>query len=156
MPSSNPGRCHGTHDDVPPVAGVELRQLPLAIGAGGQRDAPVGMQVIDVVERQERVQRRVDRRRDAVLAERAQRIEGDHLVFVRFAAVAARSAVRACRDTAGRSPEAPIDRRSPPLPFTASTRTGSPVSGSGSVNFELVLPPPKFVMRRSAPSRFDR
>ena len=23
-------------------------------------------------------------------------------------------------------------------------------------NFELVFPPPKFVMRRSAPSRFDR
>ena len=46
------------------------------------------MQVIDVVERQERVQRRVDRRGDAVLAERAQRIERDHLVFVRLAAVA--------------------------------------------------------------------
>src|SRR5260221_12241814 len=54
------------------------------------------------------------------------------------------------------NPLAAIDRRSPPLPFTASTRTGSPVSGSGSVNFELVLPPPKLVMRRSAPRRFDR
>ena len=65
----------------------------------------------------------------------------------------ARSAVRACRDRARRSPDVPIDRRSPPLPFTASTRTGWPVSGSGSVNFELVLPPPKFVMRRSAPEQ---
>src|SRR5262249_59434509 len=43
-----------------------------------------------------------------------------------------------------------------PLPFTAITRTGSPVSGSGSSNFELVLPPPKLVIRRSAPRRFDR
>src|SRR6185295_1939110 len=49
-----------------------------------------------------------------------------------------------------------MDRKSPPLPFTARTRTGLPVSGSGSVNFELVFPPPKFVMRRSAPSRFER
>src|SRR5262245_36350956 len=49
-----------------------------------------------------------------------------------------------------------MDRRSPPLPLTAITRTGSPVNGSGSVNFELVFPPPKLVMRRSAPSRLDR
>src|SRR5206468_10888307 len=54
------------------------------------------------------------------------------------------------------NPLAAIDRRSPPLPFTASTRTDSPVNGSGRVNFELVLPPPKLVMRRSAPRRFDR
>src|SRR5207248_2829327 len=43
-----------------------------------------------------------------------------------------------------------------PLPFTAMTRTFSPVSGSRASNFALVLPPPKFVIRRSAPSRFDR
>src|SRR5690349_390613 len=36
------------------------------------------------------------------------------------------------------------------------TRRVSPVSGSGMSNFELVLPPPKLVMRRSSPSRFDR
>src|SRR5215467_14566025 len=54
------------------------------------------------------------------------------------------------------NPVAAIDRRSPPLPFTAMTRRGSPVRGSGRSNFELVLPPPKFVMRRSAPRRFER
>src|SRR6185503_10764639 len=54
------------------------------------------------------------------------------------------------------NPAGVIDRRSPPLPFTAITRAGSPVSGSGRTNFELVLPPPKLVMRRSAPSRLDR
>ncbi len=53
-------------------------------------------------------------------------------------------------------PAGPIDRRSPPLPFTAITRVGAPVNGSGSSNFELVLPPPKLVMRRSAPRRFER
>jgi hypothetical protein len=50
----------------------------------------------------------------------------------------------------------PIERRSPPLPLTAITRDGFPVSGSGSSNFELVLPPPKLVIRRSSPSRFER
>ena len=45
------------------------------------------MQVIDVIERQKRVQRRVDRRRDAVVAEGAERVVPDHLVFVGFAAV---------------------------------------------------------------------
>src|SRR5229473_1614038 len=53
-------------------------------------------------------------------------------------------------------PASVIDPRSPPLPLTASTRTASPVNGSGSSIFELVLPPPKFVIRKSAPSRFDR
>ena len=46
--------------------------------------------------------------------------------------------------------------RSPPEPFTHSTSTGSPVSGSISVTLELVLPPAKLVMRRSEPSRFER
>src|SRR5580658_6328864 len=46
--------------------------------------------------------------------------------------------------------------RSPPDPFTHKTSTGSPVSGSSSITFELVLPPAKLVMRRSEPSRFER
>jgi hypothetical protein len=58
------------------------------VGARRDRDRPVGVQVVDVRKRQERVQRRVDRRRHRVLAERAQRIQRDHLVFVRFAAIA--------------------------------------------------------------------
>src|SRR5690348_9689410 len=49
-----------------------------------------------------------------------------------------------------------MEPRSPPLPFTASTRTGSPVNGSGNSIFELVLPPPKLVIRKSAPSRLER
>src|SRR6267142_578077 len=49
-----------------------------------------------------------------------------------------------------------MDPKSPPLPFTASTLTDLPVNGSGNSIFELVLPPPKFVMRRSAPSKLER
>src|SRR6185503_3905930 len=54
------------------------------------------------------------------------------------------------------NPLVPIDRKSPPLPFTASTRAGRPDTGSVRSSFELVLPPPKFVMRKSAPSKLDR
>ena len=75
-------------DDAPAVARVELLEFPRAVRARRERDRPVGMQMIDVRKRQERVQRRVDRRRHAVVAERAQRIEADHLVFVRFTAIA--------------------------------------------------------------------
>ena len=75
-------------DDLAAVLLVELLEPGLAVGAGRERDRPVGMQVIDVRKGQERVQRRVDRGGDAVLAERAQRVEADHLVFERFAAIA--------------------------------------------------------------------
>ncbi len=74
--------------DAPAVLLVELVQLLLAIGARRQRDRPVGVQVVDVRERQEGMQRRIDRRRDAVLAERAERVVADHLVFVRLATIA--------------------------------------------------------------------
>ena len=66
-----PGPLPGHPDDPAAVLLVELAELLLAVGARRQRDRPVRMQVIDVVEGQKRVQRRIDRRRDAVLAERA-------------------------------------------------------------------------------------
>ncbi len=75
--------CHAPAEPV-----VELRELHPAVGAGRQRDRPVGVQVVDVRKRQERVQRRVDRGGDPVLAEGAERVQADHLVLVRFAAVA--------------------------------------------------------------------
>ena len=74
-------------DHAPAKSRVELRQLAFAVGARGQGDAPVGMQVIDMVERQEGVQRRVDRGGHPVLAERAQRVERHHRVFMRFTTV---------------------------------------------------------------------
>ena len=75
-------------DDAPAVSRVQLVEFSAAVGARRQGNRPVRVQMIDVVERQERVQRRIDRRGDAILAEGAERIERDHLVFVRFAPVA--------------------------------------------------------------------
>src|SRR5918994_5767523 len=46
--------------------------------------------------------------------------------------------------------------RSPPDPFTASTLRLSPVIGSSRSTLTEVLPPPKFVTRRSDPRRSDR
>src|SRR6266446_1654567 len=46
--------------------------------------------------------------------------------------------------------------RSPPLPFTQRICFVFPSSGSACSSFELVFPPPKFVIRRSEPSKFDR
>src|SRR5580692_1637806 len=46
--------------------------------------------------------------------------------------------------------------KSPPLPFTQRICFVFPSSGSTCSSFELVFPPPKFVIRRSEPSKFDR
>src|SRR5882757_5746550 len=54
------------------------------------------------------------------------------------------------------NPSGFIDPRSPPDPFTQSTRTGRPVSGSRPSSLAEVLPPPKFVTVRSAPSKLER
>src|ERR1700721_2463270 len=53
-------------------------------------------------------------------------------------------------------PSSLIDPRSPPDPFTQSTRTGRPVSGSSPSSLADVLPPPKFVTVRSAPNKVER
>ena len=98
-----PGPLPGHPDDLAAVVLVELLELRLPVGARGEGDRPVGMQVIDVVERQERVERRIDRRGDAVLAEGAQRVEADHLVLERLAAVARDQPLRACRGRGWRS-----------------------------------------------------
>jgi len=45
--------------------------------------------------------------------------------------------------------------RSPPDPFTHSTCFTNPSTGSTCSSFELVFPPPKLVIRRSLPSKFE-
>ncbi len=75
--------------DAPAILLVEFVELLLAVGARGERNRPVRVQMIDVWKRQKRVERRVDRRGDTILAERAERIVADHLVFMRLAAIAA-------------------------------------------------------------------
>jgi hypothetical protein len=87
-----PGPLPGDPDDPPAVRLVELLQLLAAVRARRQRDRPVGVQVIDVRERQECMEGRVDRCRDAVLAERAQRVEPHHLILERLAAIAGNEA----------------------------------------------------------------
>src|SRR6266446_7526367 len=46
--------------------------------------------------------------------------------------------------------------RSPPEPLTQSTSTSTPLSGSRCITLADVFPPPKLVMRRSEPRRFER
>src|SRR5256885_10768054 len=48
-------------DDSPIKLSIELFELALAIRTCGQRDRPVGMQMVHMQEGQERVQRSVDR-----------------------------------------------------------------------------------------------
>ena len=77
-PSWNPGRRHGTHTD--PVAETLLGQR-LPVGSGRQRDARVGMQMVDVFGVEQPVHRRVDRRRRAAATVQAVVEQGDHLVL---------------------------------------------------------------------------
>ncbi len=60
---------------------VELVHALFAVGRSGQCDRPVGVQVIDVREGKEAVERRVDRRRGGIVAEGDERIEFDHRVL---------------------------------------------------------------------------
>src|SRR5262249_37585437 len=66
---------------------IELFDLRLPVGARGQSDGPVGMQVIDMGEWQECVQWCVDRSRDPIFAESRKWIVAAHLVFEFFAAI---------------------------------------------------------------------
>ena len=77
----------GEPDERPVEPAVELGEPLPAVGAGGQRDRPIRVEVIDVVERKERVQRRIDGRLHPVVADAEARVVRHHLVFVGFAPV---------------------------------------------------------------------
>ena len=88
----------------------------------------------------ERMQRRVDRRNRAALAELAVGVHVDDVVLVDPARM----------NPFERQDEIEIEQRqppyvnvprSPPEPLTASTRRSSPVIGSGNVSLADVLPP---------------
>ena len=83
-PSWKPGRRHGTHTTLSPK--ISLRQR-LAVGGGGDRDAGVGVQVVDVRRVDQAVHGGVDRRRGAALAVQAVVERGDHLVLALDAGV---------------------------------------------------------------------
>ena len=77
-PSWKPGRRHGTHTTRSPK---HSRVRRLAVGRGGQRDAGVRVQVVDVGGGHEAVHGCVDRRSRAALAVQAVVERGDHLVL---------------------------------------------------------------------------
>ena len=77
-PSWKPGRRHGTHTTLSPK--VFCGEL-LAVLRRRERDAGVGVQVVDVRGVDEAVHRGVDRRRRAALAVQAVVERGDHLVL---------------------------------------------------------------------------
>ena len=112
------------------------------------------MHVIHVFRRHEGMQRRVDGRRARIQVERAMRIKREHAVFIAVVSFLQRDELlliqrREVREIAG----AQVAARAT---FTQSTSTSAPVSGSRSVVFDEVLPPPVLVMRWSAPSLFER
>ena len=66
---------------------VELFHPSFAVRAGRECDRPIGMQMIDMRERQKRVQRSIDRRSHAILPKSGERIIAHHVVFVLFTPV---------------------------------------------------------------------
>ena len=112
-PRSKPGRCQPTQPSSPPKIS-RVRRSPFF--AGGDRDDRVGVHVIDVPVRDERVQRRVDARRARVEVEGAVREARHHLVFVREAAVPPLQGVHLRRGTASRSRPASCCRGRRPIP----------------------------------------
>ena len=77
-PSWKPGRRHGTHATRSPKQSLGQR---LAVGRGGEGDARVRMEVVDVGGVDQPVHRGVDRRRGAAPAVQAVVERGDHLVL---------------------------------------------------------------------------
>ena len=69
--------------DVGHIVAVDLPRQPLRVRAGRDRDRRVRVRVVDVLRRQERVQRRVDAARPRVQVERRVRVQPDHLVLDR-------------------------------------------------------------------------
>src|SRR5690242_10830614 len=60
---------------------VELLEFGFPVRTRRNGDGPIGMQVINMVEREERVQRGIDGSRDFVRSERGDGIVADHLIF---------------------------------------------------------------------------
>ena len=77
-PSWNPGRRQSTQATRSPK---QRSGQGLAVGRGRQRDARIGVEVVDVGGVDEAVHRGVDRRRGAAPAVEAEVERGDHLVL---------------------------------------------------------------------------
>jgi hypothetical protein len=60
---------------------VELIHLFLAVGRGSEGNSPVGMEMVYVSEREKCMERRIDRGGCRIVAEGAERVQTDDLVF---------------------------------------------------------------------------
>src|SRR4051794_9201674 len=74
-------------DDLVLEAAVEFFQLRVFVFAGSDGDGPVGVQVVNVLERKEGMKWSVDGRRRATGAEGTEWVVGDHLIFKLLAAI---------------------------------------------------------------------
>ena len=149
------GALPGHPDELVVELLVELFHLFPAVGGGRQCNAPVRMQMVHVRERKKAVQRSVDRSGDGIVAEGAERIHVDHLIFVFDAPIFPGQCKQLIQIKRGEA----FDLDAAKVASAAldpQHRFLCPFSGSVSSSFELVLPPPKLVMRRSDPSRFER
>ena len=102
------------------VVAVALGDERLAVVGGGERDHRVGMEMVDVVLGDEGVQRRVDRRHRAAVAEAAVRVEADDVVLVHARGVHALERAHPVEHEEGEPGTVSVPR-SPPEPLTAST-----------------------------------
>ena len=136
-PSWKPGRRHGTQTTL---LAEDLLGQRLAVGGGRDRDAGVGVQVVDVGGVDEAVHGGVDRRRRAALAVQAVVERRDHLVLAVDAGVDVDQRAQPVEPQHGEAASVSVPR-SPPEPFTQSSSTSSPVTGSISVPLAEVLPP---------------
>ena len=127
----------GTHATRSPKHAPGQR---LAVGGGRQRDARVGMQVVDVRRVDEAVHRGVDRRRGAATAVQAVVERGDHLVLALDARVdvdeRAQTVEAQDRETGlGEGAEVAAGALDP------QQLDGTPVTGSIALPLADVLPP---------------
>ena len=76
------GAQPGNPDERVVELAIEFVHFGEAVARGRKRDAPVGMKVVDMRERQEAVQRSVNGRGDGIVTKGAQGIERNHAVFV--------------------------------------------------------------------------
>ena len=75
------GTLPGKPDEGVVELAIEFFHFGLAVGGGGQSDAPVGVKMIDVGEGKKAVQRGVNGGGDRIRAEGAEGVHGDHAVF---------------------------------------------------------------------------
>ena len=81
------GALPGKPGELVAVLLVELVHLDFAVGGGGEGDAPVGVEMVDVGEGKIAVERGVDGGGDGIVAEGALGVEVDELVLVFDAAI---------------------------------------------------------------------